>query len=469
MPVSIRESLDCISLMHRHLAFIDMQAFYFLSRMTLVKDEKYYDRFDLAFDAFLNDLNGHSIFFDEAIQLPVLADFLVQHFPNYSDQHRQDLLDDFYKEFLHESEGELSNSTYEQSLAPREDGGTDIQIAFSSDQLESPGNSDSLGERVPVNIEERRDDAGEGGTDELGSGEKEKEGVGENGKEGVGENGKEGVGESGKEGVGEDGLNGDGKNGLIGAGEGNVKGRGIRTEFEGEGQRSANKVWLLRQFEDYDTDNELGTRNLKMALRRLRKFARTGAEFELDLADTIRCTARNAGLLDIREVPERRNNVKVLLFLDVGGSMDDHIELCKQLFVAAKSEFKHLETFYFHNFIYGQLWSSNEGRRDEQTNTMDLIHKYGRDYKIIFVGDANMAREEIADPGGSVEHFNKESGQVWLQRIQDQFNKIVWLNPVDKAQWPNSYSAQMINRLLEEKMYHLSVDGIEQAMKFLAR
>ena len=229
------------------------------------------------------------------------------------------------------------------------------------------------------------------------------------------------------------------------------------------------KVWHQRQYEDYDPEVELGTRNIKMALRRLRKFARTAAELELDLLDTINCTARNGGFLDIKEVPERHNSVKVLLLLDVGGSMDDHITLCGQLFAAARSEFKYLEYFYFHNFVYESLWTSNERRQDERTNTFDLIHRYGSDYKVIFVGDANMARHEIAERGGSVEHFNAEPGEVWLDRIQSQFRKIIWLNPAPKKGWRDSYSTEMIHRLINGHMYHLSVDGVAQAMKYLAR
>ncbi|HIG40537.1 MAG TPA: VWA domain-containing protein [Gammaproteobacteria bacterium] len=236
-----------------------------------------------------------------------------------------------------------------------------------------------------------------------------------------------------------------------------------------ESQRSAMKVWHQRQYQDYDPEVELGTRNIKMALRRLRKFARTAAEMELDLMDTIRCTARNGGFLDIREVPERHNSVKVLLFLDVGGSMDDHIELCSQLFAAARSEFKYLEYYYFHNFIYENIWLSNDRRQEEKLNTFDLIRRFGSDYKIIFVGDANMARHEIAERGGSVEHFNGDAGEVWLSRIQDQFKKIIWLNPVEKKKWRDSYTTEMIRRLVDDHMYHLSVDGIEQAMRYLAR
>ena len=225
----------------------------------------------------------------------------------------------------------------------------------------------------------------------------------------------------------------------------------------------------MRQFEDYDPRVELGTRNIKMALRRLRKFARTAADLELDLNETIRCTARNGGILDIREIPERHNAVKVLLFLDVGGSMDDHVELCAQLFSAASSEFKYIESFYYHNFIYESVWTNNERRGDDRVLLSDLLRKYGRDYKVIFVGDAQMARHEISERGGSVEHFNAEPGEYSMNSVQEQFRKVIWLNPVARDEWQDSYTTVMINRILDDKMYHLSVEGIEQAMKFLVR
>ena len=234
-------------------------------------------------------------------------------------------------------------------------------------------------------------------------------------------------------------------------------------------QQSARKVWQLRQYEDYDPDVELGTRNMQMALRRLRKFARTAVDLELDLNDTIRSTANNGGFLQIKEVPERRNAVKVLLLLDVGGSMDEYIERCAQLFSAARSEFKYLEYYYFHNFIYESLWTTNSRRQEQRVNTLDLLRKYGSDYKIIIVSDASMAREEITQKGGSVEHFNAEPGEVWLDRLQQHFRKLVWLNPVNPIKWQDSYSITMIQRLMQAQMHHLSVTGIEQGMKALIR
>lgn len=438
--------------MQQRLIAIDIGQFYVLSRTALVKDEKYYDRFDLAFDAFFYSLDDVSALFNTAVQLPALNDFLIEYFPALSEQERRGIFEEYQKNVLLPADDVWSGEGLERKHANAGVVGGDESAAVLTERLTNKENLKSSSDGKSEEVHYQSDDA-----------------CADNGEEGEGEDGALDEGDKGKEGAGEEGLNGEGKNGVVGMGEGSEPGQGVRAGFELEAQRSAVKVWQLRQYEDYDTGVELGTRNLKMALRRLRKFARTGAQLELDLSETIRCTARNGGLLDVKQIPERHNNVKVLLFLDVGGSMDDHVELCKQLFVATQSEFKHLETYYFHNFIYEQVWASNERRQEEQTRTLDLIHKFGRDYKIIFVGDADMAREEIAEAGGSVEHYNKEAGQIWLRRIQNQFDKIIWLNPVDKSQWPSSYSTQMINRLLEEKMYHLSVDGIEQAMKFLAR
>jgi uncharacterized protein with von Willebrand factor type A (vWA) domain len=206
-----------------------------------------------------------------------------------------------------------------------------------------------------------------------------------------------------------------------------------------------------------------------MALRRLRKFARTSSLLELDLPATIRSTAKQAGLLDIVEVPERHNSVKVLLLLDVGGSMDEFAILCEQLFSAASSEFKYMEIFYFHNIFYESLWTSSTRSPESRIKTIDVLRKYGSDYKIIIVGDGNMARHEIAEKGGSVERYNPESGELWLQRFQESFRKIVWLNPTEESRWLDVYTIQMLRRLMPGQMFHLSVSGIEQAMKKLTR
>jgi uncharacterized protein with von Willebrand factor type A (vWA) domain len=212
---------------------------------------------------------------------------------------------------------------------------------------------------------------------------------------------------------------------------------------------------------------ELGTRNMKVALRRLRKFAREGAADELDLPDTIESTARNAGLLDIKMVPERHNAVKVLLFLDAGGSMDDHVRVCEELFSAASGEFKHLEYFYFHNCVYEGVWKDNARRHSDRTPLMDVLHKYSADYKLILVGDATMSPYEIHYPGGSVEHWNEEAGASWMKRLLDTYPKAIWLNPEPVQRWEHTPSIRMISELMEERMYPLTVNGLEQGMRAL--
>ena len=249
-------------------------------------------------------------------------------------------------------------------------------------------------------------------------------------------------------------------------GNGGFNPEGVRVGGKG-GNRSAVKVWDKREYANLDDSLELGTRNIKIALRRLRKFARTGAEEVLDLDDTIRSTARNAGYLDIKMVPERHNAVKVLLFFDVGGSMDPHVRVCEELFSAASSEFKHMEYFYFHNFIYENVWKDNYRRQTEKTSTWDLIHRFGEDYKVIFVGDATMSPYEITYPGGSVEHWNEEAGSTWMQRITSHFNKVIWLNPEPEQHWEYHPSIQVARELVEERMYPMTLNGLERAMKTL--
>ncbi|MDY0005865.1 MAG: VWA domain-containing protein, partial [Spongiibacteraceae bacterium] len=229
------------------------------------------------------------------------------------------------------------------------------------------------------------------------------------------------------------------------------------------------KVWEKRDFKNLDDSVEIGTRNIKVALRRLRKFARTGAADELDLDDTIRSTAKQGGLLDIRMVPERHNAVKVLLFFDVGGSMDPYIRLCEELFSAARTEFKHLEYFYFHNFLYESVWKNNVRRHQERIDTLDLLHKYASDYKVIIIGDASMSPYEIVQPGGSVEHWNEEAGEVWFRRLKQTYEKLVWLNPLPREEWEWTQSIAMIERLTEGHMYPLTLAGLEEAMQFLSR
>jgi uncharacterized protein with von Willebrand factor type A (vWA) domain len=242
---------------------------------------------------------------------------------------------------------------------------------------------------------------------------------------------------------------------------------GVRIGQQGSRNRSATKVWDKREYRNLDDSVELGTRNIKVALRRLRKFAREGAADQLDLNDTIDKTARNGGMLDIRMVPERHNAVKVLLCLDIGGSMDDHVRICEETFSAARTEFKHLEYFYFHNFVYESLWKDNRRRQSEKTATLDITHKYASDYKLIFVGDATMSPYEIAYAGGSVEHWNEEPGAVWIKRLLNTYPKAIWLNPEPKERWDYTPSVKIIRELMDDRMYPLTIAGLDEGMKAL--
>ncbi|MBC6981109.1 VWA domain-containing protein [Caulobacter sp. 17J80-11] len=243
---------------------------------------------------------------------------------------------------------------------------------------------------------------------------------------------------------------------------------GVRIGQESSRNGRAVKVWDKREYRNLDDSVELGTRNIKVALRRLRKWAREGAEEELDLAETIESTARH-GYLDVVLKPERRNTVKVLLFLDVGGSMDSHIKLCEELFSAARTEFKNLEFFYFHNCLYEGVWKDNRRRHDEKTPTWDVLHRFPPDWKVIFVGDATMSPYEVAMPGGSIEHWNEEAGAVWLQRVADTYAKAVWLNPTAERFWNYTQSTEMIRQIMGDRMFPLTIEGLDRAMKELGR
>ena len=251
-------------------------------------------------------------------------------------------------------------------------------------------------------------------------------------------------------------------------GNGGYNTQGIRIGGKG-GNKSAVKVWEKRAYRDYDDTQELGTRNIKVALRRLRKFARQGLEEELDLDGTIRNTAANAGYLDIKLVPERHNHVKVLLLMDVGGTMDEHIERVEELFSAARSEFKHLEFYYFHNCVYDYVWKNNRRRYAEKFSTWDIMRKYNRDYKLIFVGDATMSPYEILQPGGSVEYNNEEPGAEWLQRLTQTFTKYAWINPEPQGVWQYRQSIDVIQQLMGGRMYPLTLKGLEDAMRLLCK
>jgi uncharacterized protein with von Willebrand factor type A (vWA) domain len=245
--------------------------------------------------------------------------------------------------------------------------------------------------------------------------------------------------------------------------------QGIRIGQEKSRNKSAVKVWDQRAYKDYDDSQELGTRNIKVALRRLRKFARQGSAEELDLDDTIKSTAANAGWLDIKMVPERHNNVKVLLLMDVGGTMDEHIARVEELFSASKSEFKHLEFYYFHNCVYDFMWKNNRRRFSEKFATLDIIRKYNKDYKLIFIGDATMSPYEILQPGGSVEYNNAESGAEWIQRLTSAFPKFAWINPEPQGVWQYRQSIAVMQQLVGNRMYPLTLKGLEEAMRLLTK
>lgn len=249
-------------------------------------------------------------------------------------------------------------------------------------------------------------------------------------------------------------------------GNGGFNPEGVRIGGSG-GNRKAVKVWDQRHYRNLDDSVELGTRNIKLALRKLRRFAREGAADQLDLPDTITRTARNAGFLDIRMVPERRNAIKVLLCLDVGGSMDDHVRVCEELFSAARSEFKDLEHFYFHNFVYESLWKDNRRRNSVRMGTEEICRKFGSDYKLVLVGDATMSPYEIVYAGGSIEHWNEEPGAVWISRLLAHFDKAVWLNPEPRERWEYTPSVKVTRELLDDRMYPLTLAGLDDAIKAL--
>ena len=376
VPATIRELMDLLEAMQHRLVYSDVDDFYLLSRTTLVKDEKNYDKFDRAFAAYfkgLEDLHG-------------MLEALIP------------------EEWLRRE--------FEKTLTP--------------EQLEEIKNLGGLEKLIEKFREAKEAEA------------KRKAEQGKKGKDG--QKGEEE--RKGQEGPG-------------GVGQGKKK--------------KAKRVWNDRQYKNLDDSVELGTRNIKMALRRLRKFARTGRETELDIDDTIRATAHNGGLLDIKMRPERKNTVKVLTFFDIGGSMDAHVKVCEELFSASKTEFKHHESFYFHNFLYESVWKDNKRRTNERLSTLDVLRKYGRDYKIVFVGDATMAPYEITHAGGSVEHWNEEPGAAWMQRFTEIFDKVVWINPTPKETWEYSTSVGIIRELVNGNMFPLTIRGLEESMGFLSK
>ncbi|MBQ0726364.1 MAG: VWA domain-containing protein [Thalassolituus oleivorans] len=380
VPCSVREYLDLVNAIQAHVAFADMNEFYALARLCLVKDEKHYDKFDKAFGAYFQGLDSLPSMMEDA-KIPA----------------------------------EWMRKEFERMLSKEE-----------MDKIEALGGLDKLIEEFKKRLEEQHK-RHQGGNKMIGTG--------------------------GTSPFGANGYNPE----------------GIRIDQGQSRHKKAIKVWEQRNYKDLDDSIELGTRNIKVALRRLRKFARQGAADELDLGDTISSTARNAGFLDIKMVPERHNAVKVLLFFDVGGSMDPHVRVCEELFSATRTEFKHMETFYFHNCLYESVWKNNIRRMNERTETWDILRKYGSDYRVIFVGDAMMAPYEVTHAGGSVEHWNEEPGAVWMQRMSDHYEKMVWLNPAPESHWGQGGSLGAIREIVKDKMYPLTLTGLENAMKFLSK
>lgn len=374
---SLSEFLMLLEALSKHVAVFSLDDFYHLARVTLVKDESQYDRFDRAFAAYFKGI--------EAIT------------------------------------GELLGSIPEEWLRKQADKLlTDEEKA----KIQALGGLDELMETLKKRLEEQKE-RHQGGNKWVGTG------------------------------------------GTSPFGNGGYNPEGVRIGGAG-GQKKAVKIWEKREFRNLDDNIELGTRNIKIALRRLRKFAREGAQDQLDIDDTISSTARNAGWLDIKMIAERRNTVKVLLFLDVGGSMDPHVKVCEELFSAAKTEFKHLEYFYFHNFIYESVWKDNLRRNNERIPLFDVLHKYTPDYKVIFVGDASMSPYEIVQPGGSIEHWNEEAGAVWMKRLLNVFPRTIWLNPDNEQRWEYSPSVRVVQELVgADRMFPMTLGGLEQAMRRL--
>src|SRR6202789_3625394 len=378
VPVSITELMTLLEALQRGLGDSNAERFYHLARTCLVKDERYYDRFDRVFAAHFQ--GAEALFETLSRELP--ADWLEKL-----------LVKDL----------------------------TDAEKA----QIEALGGWDKLMETLKKRLEEQKE-RHQGGNKWIGT--------------------------AGTSPFGAYGYNPE----------------GVRIGQDGSRNRSAVKVWDRREFANLDDSVELGTRNMKLALRRLRRFARRGAPTELALADTIDATARSGGWLDLKMVPERHNVVKVLLLLDVGGSMDDHVRTCEELFSAARSEFKHLEHFYFHNCPYEALWRDNRRRFREHIGTVDVMRTYASDYKLIFVGDATMSPYEVTTAGGSIEHWNAAPGSAWIQRLTRTYPKFAWINPRPEAHWRHSPSVEIIQNTLEGRMYPLTLTGLDDAIDALS-
>ncbi|MEY4358228.1 MAG: hypothetical protein RL469_1554 [Pseudomonadota bacterium] len=379
VPVSLPEFLTLHEALEARVAECSALDFYHLARLSLVKDERHFDRFDRVFAA---HFKGAERFF-ERLLAEVPADWLRAAAERLFDEEERR-------------------------------------------KVQSQGSWDELLQKLRDRLAAQKE-RHEGGNKWIGTG------------------------------------------GTSPFGSGGYNPEGVRIGDVGQRQRRAMKVWDQRSYRNFDGEVELGTRNLKLALRRLRKFAREGAADQLDLDATIDSTARNAGWLDLKLVPERRNAVKVLLLLDVGGSMDDHVRICEELFSAARAEFKHLEYFYFHNFIYESVWKDNRRRHAERTSTLQLLRTYNSDYRVVFVGDATMSPYEIVQPGGSVEHWNDEAGSVWMQRITAHFPQLVWLNPEPRERWEYTPSVQLARQLVGGRMFSLTLEGLDAAMRALRK
>jgi uncharacterized protein with von Willebrand factor type A (vWA) domain len=377
LKTSITELLDLLAALEQQVVFADIEAFYFLARLTLVKDESQFDRFDRAYAEYF-----------EGVEQVDLASAIPE-------------------DWLRRS---LQRQLSDEDKA----------------KLQALGDLDELLKAFQERLKEQQERHA-GGNKWIGTG------------------------------------------GTSPFGAYGFHPEGIRIGQEGSNARRAVKVWDKREFRDLDTDSELNNRTMQLALRKLRKFARTGSVEELDLDETIRKTSQKAGLLDLQWRPERHNAVKVLMLFDVGGSMDDFIYECQQLFGAARSEFKHLEFYYFHNCVYEHVWQANERRFSEKIPTKELINRYGRDYKLIFVGDATMGPYEIAYPGGSVEHWNEEPGAVWMQRLLNHFSNAVWLNPQPQEHWRWHHSIDLMQELMANRMYPMTLDGISDAINTLLK
>jgi uncharacterized protein with von Willebrand factor type A (vWA) domain len=377
LPVSLTEFLSLLAALEARIAFCSAEEFYWLARMALVKDERYFDRFDRVFAEYFD---GAEKAFEKLVA-SVPADWL--------------------------------RSLGERLLTPEERA-----------KVESLGSWEKLLETLRERLKEQKE-RHQGGNKWIGTG--------------------------GTSPFGADGYNPE----------------GVRIGQQQSRQRRAVKVWDQREYRNFDDRIELGTRNLKLALRKLRRFAREGAPEHLDLPGTIDATARNAGLLDLKLVAERRNAVKVLLLLDVGGSMDDHIRVCEELFSAARSEFKHLEYYYFHNFLYETLWKDNRRRHAEKTPTDQMLRTFNAGYRVVLVGDAAMSPYEILQPGGSVEHWNPEAGAVWMQRLTAHFPRLVWLNPESEDRWSYTPSIRIARELVGERMFPLTLAGLDRAIRAL--